>query len=140
MKSTNLSDRIIDYIVNLTLEELRIITIMTIAKHFRISKMHLIQIFKKQKCITPGKFLVREKMYRAASLMEKEREITVKEVSAKFGFSTSDYFIRVFKKHFGMPPCRYRDLRTKNGKKIAYKPNVPIGLAVEEKHLAYNHE
>lgn len=113
MKGENLSDQVADFIVSCSTERLKDLTVTDITRHFEVSKMHLIQSFKNQKEITPGKFILREKMYRAVSLMEKNKGITVKEVRKIVGFSTSDYFIRVFKKHFGISPCRYRDLKNK---------------------------
>jgi AraC-like DNA-binding protein len=116
MKNTNLGDQVVEYIVSRTLDELRTLTIKDITEHFRVSKMHLIQTFKNQKDITPGKFILREKMYRAAFLMEKDKNVKVREICKMTGFSTSDYFIRVFKKYFGIAPCRYREIRNKRNK------------------------
>tara|TARA_Y100000780_G_scaffold158980_1_gene143980 strand:- start:325 stop:630 length:306 start_codon:yes stop_codon:yes gene_type:complete len=40
-------------------------------------------------------------------------DITVKEVSLKFGFDDPYYFSRIFKKIMGMPPSKYRYLYKK---------------------------
>ncbi|MCK4761169.1 MAG: helix-turn-helix transcriptional regulator [Candidatus Aminicenantes bacterium] len=106
-----LCNRVVDYTLACPLENLKTLTVENIAKKFGISKMHLIKSFKIHRKITPGKFIVREKMLRAASLMQKDSNLIVKKIAGILGFSTSDYFIRVFKKHFGMPPRQYRDYK-----------------------------
>ncbi|MCK5055045.1 MAG: helix-turn-helix transcriptional regulator [Candidatus Aminicenantes bacterium] len=116
-----LCNRIVDYILNCPLEKLDNLTVDDIAKKFQISKMHLIRSFKICRNITPGKFIVREKMIRALLLMQKNGNLTVNRIAEILGFSTADYFIRVFKNHFGKPPCQYLDCKAKQDRKYSYR-------------------
>ena len=111
MRDSNFVDRVVIYILRCSVDELKELTISKITERFGVSKVCLINKFKAEKGITPAKFILREKLVRAAFLMEKKRGLTVKEVTEKVGFSTSDYFIRIFKDHFGLPPCQYRDVK-----------------------------
>jgi two-component system, response regulator YesN len=110
------SDRVVTYILNCSLEELRDTSINDIADYFGITKMTLITKFKTQKGITPGKFIAREKMHRALVLMANNRQLTICKLTEKMGFSTSDYFIRLFKEYFGTSPGRYRDALNRDDK------------------------
>lgn len=42
------------------------------------------------------------------SLLEKEDDMTIDVLSRKMGFSSSDYFTRVFKKVIGTTPGKYK--------------------------------
>jgi AraC-like DNA-binding protein len=42
--------------------------------------------------------------------MAEERDLTVKKISVIFGFKSADYFIKSFKKMFGMTPGEFRRL------------------------------
>lgn len=116
MRENNFVDRVVIYILRCSVDELKELTIQKITEHFDVSKVCLINKFKAEKGITPAKFILREKLVRSAFMMEKKRDLTVKEVAEKVGFSTSDYFIRVFKAHFGLPPCQYRDVKLEYNK------------------------
>jgi len=66
--------------------------------------------FKDKNRFSPGVFLVIVKIFRSASLIEDEKLSSVKKISSKMGFSSSDYFIRKFKEYFGTTPGQYRNL------------------------------
>ena len=114
-----LCDCVIDYILNCPLDKLNNLTVDNITKKFKVSKMHLIRSFKICRKITPGKFIVREKMIRALLLMQRNGNLTVYQTAEILGFSTTDYFIRVFKDHFGKPPCQYLDCQAKQDREYS---------------------
>lgn len=111
MKNNSFVDQVVIYILSCTLEELKELSIRSMTEYFNVSKVCLINKFKDEKGITPAKFILNEKLIRAAFLMEINHDLTVREITEKVGFSTCDYFIRVFKEHFGLPPCQYRDAK-----------------------------
>jgi AraC-like DNA-binding protein len=118
MKEKKFSQAVVDYILNCNLERLRDVTVDGISAHFGVTKMTLISKFRNQMGITPGKFILREKFHRALVLMIKSPALTIEEIREKLGFSSSDYFIRVFRTFFGTSPGRYRD---------TVKTNIKIG-------------
>jgi YesN/AraC family two-component response regulator len=113
-----LCDSVVARILDCPVEDLKTMTVGSLAKEFRVSKIYLHRCFKFQRDTTPGRFLSRHKMQRARSLMEKNGRLTVRQVAEILGYSTPDYFIRVFKKYFGRPPCQYRDFSSKQDEKI----------------------
>jgi AraC-like DNA-binding protein len=58
-------EKVVDYVLRCSLEQLKDLTIENVAAHFGTTKMTLTTKFKTQKNMTPGKFITREKMYRS---------------------------------------------------------------------------
>ncbi|MGD2089901.1 MAG: helix-turn-helix transcriptional regulator [Candidatus Aminicenantes bacterium] len=113
-KTNHLSEKVIKYILSRSNEELGELTVERIAYALKVSQSHLYDIFKSEKKITPGRFLIMMKMYRSAFLLEEEKKIPIKKISRKMGFSSSDYFNKIFREYFGTTPGRYRGyVRTK---------------------------
>lgn len=108
MKKSNLSDQVIEYVLQCRDEELAALSVAKIAKAFNVSESYLARKFKTDKCFTPGKFIFKERMFRAAHLLQENRELTIKSLAERMGFYDYDYFIRIFKKYYGIPPSRYR--------------------------------
>lgn len=131
MKKNNFSQEVIDYILNCNLKKLKDVTVDEISGHFGVTKMTLTTKFRTQMGITPGKFILREKLYRALVLMVKNPRLTIEELRKKIGLSSSDYFIRVFRNFFGTSPGRYREALEANSKIV--DNNVAILLKERKK-------
>jgi AraC family transcriptional regulator len=113
MENKNVSDLVIRHVMTVTDKEFADLSVGTLAYSFKIDRYKLSRQFKRQTAMTLEDFLLKEKMTRSAFLLKAQREITVKEVSQRIGFCTSDYFIRKFRKFFGIAPGRYKEF--KNG-------------------------
>lgn len=109
MKKTSISDRVIEYILNCSLEELQNVTVYRLAQVFGVNRCYLARKFKSDKDFTLCEYLVREKLFRAVTILKEDDEITIKEITELIGFSNANYFIRIFKEHFGTSPGRYRE-------------------------------
>lgn len=117
MKKTSISDRVIEYILNCTLQELQNVTVYRLAKVFGVNRCYLARKFKSDKDFTLCEYLVREKLFRAVSILKDNNDITIKEISELIGFSNANYFIRIFKERFGTSPGRYREFILKRSGK-----------------------
>jgi AraC-like DNA-binding protein len=110
MTESDFAEQVIRFILTRDNEELGDLTILKIARKLNISQSHLYHIFQNEKKIPPGKFLMIAKMLRSAILLEESDDIPpIKAVSKKMGFSSTDYFTRIFKEHFGTTPGKYRE-------------------------------
>lgn len=78
-----------------------------IADHFFLSEAYLYELFSKYVNNTITGFLKCVRMNRARRLLAESR-LSVREVSEAVGFEDAGYFGRVFKKHFGCCPEKYR--------------------------------
>ena len=108
MKKNDFSEQVIKFILTRNYDELGELTIERITYLLNISRSHLYEKFKREKKFTPREFLVMIKMLRSASLLEEDQVSPVEDIAQRMGFSTLDYFKKVFKAHFGTTPTRYR--------------------------------
>ncbi len=111
MGNKNVSDQVVQHVMSVTDEEFAALSVGTLAYSFKISRFKLSRQFKHQTAMTLEDFLLKEKMTRAAFLLRSHGDITVKEVSRRIGFCTSDYFIRKFRAFYGIAPGRYKEFK-----------------------------
>jgi two-component system response regulator YesN len=111
MKNIEVYDEVLQHIVSVPDEELSGLSVGVLAHSFKIDRYRLLRQFKRQTGMTLEDFLLKEKMTRAAFLLKAYGNITVKEVSRRIGYSTSDYFIRKFRQYYGIVPGRYKALK-----------------------------
>ncbi|MCR5540693.1 MAG: AraC family transcriptional regulator [Ruminococcus sp.] len=104
---------------NLTVQRLRQIrsevssapgewSVERMAEAFYMTRSHFSVLYKKQFGVSPGEDLQRITMELAASLL-KESRMSVEEIAKECGYSSSENFIRSFKKMFGTTPLKYRN-------------------------------
>ncbi len=79
------------------------VTVESCARALFISPSHLIREFKKEKGITPHKYLMDEKLKEVDMLLSLST-FSVKQVALLTGFSSSAHLITAYKKHFGKTP------------------------------------
>ena len=108
LKGKHLSEKVIKHILSRSNDELGELTVKRISHALGISESYLYDTFKSQRKISPGRFLTMIKMFRSALLLEKDTEASIKMICQKMGFSSSDYFNKVFREYFGTTPGRYR--------------------------------
>jgi AraC-like DNA-binding protein len=83
------------------------LSIEDVAKSVGCSRARLFQIFKQATGMTPGDFLQRLRITKAAELLQStQRPVT--DIAFACGFTTSQYFSNVFRKHFGATPTTFR--------------------------------
>jgi two-component system, response regulator YesN len=109
MKKNNLSDRVVEFVLNCPIDEFHSLTVTKIAATFRVNRCYLSRKFKSDKDFTLCEFLIREKLSRSVGLLKEDKDLTIRELSAKMGFSNTNYFIQIFKNYYGTPPGRYRE-------------------------------
>lgn len=109
-EKNNLSNHVVEFILTCPEPMLRELTIGKIIDEFEVSRANLFKQFKTSKPFTINEFINQQKIFRAALLLEKDEELTVKTLSEKMGFCNSEYFIRVFEKYLGITPGRYKKL------------------------------
>jgi AraC-like DNA-binding protein len=108
MKKNDFSEQAIKFILTRNYDELGELTVERMTYLLNTSRSYLYESFKREKKFTPGKFLLTIKMLRSASLLEEDSASPVEDIAQRMGFSTLDYFKKVFKAHFGTTPTRYR--------------------------------
>lgn len=80
-----------------------------IARALRVDRGTLHRAFTAVAAISPGEYLRREKLRRAAALLRERPELTAGEIAAICGFANPKYFIRAFARAYGATPGRWRE-------------------------------
>jgi len=75
------------------------------------SPEHLSRSFRKHLGMTPSTWLNRQKLDRAALMLE-HSNTAVLDIALSLGFDNLGYFYRLFKDRFGIPPAEYRKKRS----------------------------
>lgn len=91
----------------LTLQHTQPITIDQMAQSIGYHRTYLSAKFKQYTGMTPKQFLLKIRMERARSLLEKM--LSIKEVAMSVGFTDALYFSKQFKKWYGYTPTEYKD-------------------------------
>jgi AraC-like DNA-binding protein len=116
MKNTGLADQVTEFILTCDDAAFCKLNVSSIARMFNVDRSHLARKFKANNNYTLCKFIQKEKMGRAASLLSGSSNLTLEQLSKKMGFCTPEYFREVFKKHFGIVPSKYREYKTNKKK------------------------
>jgi two-component system response regulator YesN len=111
MKKENLSDRAAEYVVSRKDEELATIKVKTIAIALGVNSSYLSRKFRNDKDMTLNDFITGIKMQRSARLLSKRKKTSIVDLAEKTGFSRSDYFVILFKDHFGIHPRKFGELK-----------------------------
>ena len=77
------------------------------ARHFNYNANYLSRWFKKKMGVTYTDFVTEKKMELCKILLV-ESDISVNELAERFGYSSPQNFIRVFKKYTLLTPGQYR--------------------------------
>lgn len=109
----DLSERVTEFVLKCTDKELGALSVTKLARKFAVSESFLSRTFKHSKPCTIGKYIFRERMFRAASLIRENNHTTLKSLSETIGFLDYEYFVRVFKKFYGVSPSQYRNCKKK---------------------------
>ena len=86
------------------------LTLGRIAEALHISPYHLHRVFKRVTGLTPMAYLVKHRLTVAQQLLT-DTELTMTDVGATVGFTSSAHFSTVFRKEFGQSPTAYRRQR-----------------------------
>lgn len=109
-KSDDNLNRFVEFILTRNDDHLGDLTVEKVMSLLNVGRSQFYQGFKDRFKFSPGVFLVMIKLIRAASMIEMDDDISIKKVSRRIGFSSSEYFARIFRQHLGTNPAKYREL------------------------------
>ncbi|AZN38330.1 helix-turn-helix domain-containing protein [Paenibacillus albus] len=90
----------------------RPINIRTMSELAGYSQDHFRHLFKEVTGTSPGNYLLRRRLEHSRILLL-STELTVSDIGADCGFSTTSQFIQLFKQHLGATPLQYRIMQRK---------------------------
>ena len=101
-----LCEEIRQYVVrNLEKEEL---SAGGIADYLYLNKDYVNRIFTKEEGISLRQYIIRQRMELAGELL-KDSGIPTADVAERVGYSDLSYFVKSFKKYYGITPAQYRE-------------------------------
>ena len=83
------------------------ISIDALCRHFYISKTKLYKLSKANFDMGISDYIRKMRLEKAKKLIEKTDE-SITDIASAVGINDTNYFIRIFKKHEGVSPLRYR--------------------------------
>ena len=83
------------------------VSLEQLAARFEISAANLSRLFRHEFGVGFSRYLTELRLESAVALLN-STALPISEVAMRCGFSTSGYFIRVFRRHFGVTPKDYR--------------------------------
>lgn len=89
------------------------ISLEALSEKFGFNVNYFSGLFKKYTNMTFSEYLLNVRMRHAQELLKKNT-FRIYEISEKIGYKDAKYFIRVFKKTFGMTPDEFRRLHSHN--------------------------
>ena len=84
------------------------VSLEDIVKEYSINRNLLNQIFIKETSMTCLNYLEKMRMGLAQTMLA-DTELQIAEISDRVGYPDPNYFIKVFKKHTGVTPSKYRE-------------------------------
>lgn len=96
--------RAIRYIEDKFAEGIRIIDI---AKHLSLDRSYFSTMFRRETGMSPKEHLEKYRLEKAAEMLMQSKT-AVTDVAGRVGYGDAVNFSRMFKKHFGVPPSKYK--------------------------------
>ena len=106
----NVIASVVRYIDRHYTEEL---TLELLTEQFGVSLSYLCHCFKRETGQSFTKYLTQRRLTRACELLARS-DLTVTEIGEQMGYTDYCYFTKVFKKHIGISPSKYR-MEKRNG-------------------------
>ena len=87
------------------------LTLEQVAAHVHLSKSYLCRILKEELGCTFTEYANHLRVERSKAYLHRSA-MTLSEIAYAVGFDDQSYFTRIFKRHVGMPPGKYRSTNT----------------------------
>ncbi len=84
------------------------LSLAAIAARLNVNASYLSDLFHREYGMTLTEYVVKERIDNAVHLLKNTKK-TVQEVAAECGILDASYFTKLFKKHIGMTPNKYRE-------------------------------
>lgn len=85
------------------------VTLEELVKKFSMNRNRINELFVKETSMTCLNYLLKMRM-NLAQIMLSETELQIGEIANRVSYADANYFIKVFKKHAGVTPSKYREL------------------------------
>lgn len=98
-------------------------SLTSLSAQYNIGERTLNRLFLKNFKCTPIQYIIDLRMKYAAQMLSLNTS-SVKDIASDCGFNSVSYFIRTFKKHFGVSPREYRKTHLVDEKEVTMKHRI----------------
>ena len=84
------------------------LTLGAISAQINVNSSYLSRLFHRECGCTLTEYVIRQRLEHAASMLRYGGKM-IQDIAGECGFQDATYFIRVFKRHYGVTPTVYRD-------------------------------
>ena len=95
------------------------ISVSDVARRVAIHPVYLARAFRTHLGCTPGEYLQRLRLQRAADLLDRSKS-PISEIALAAGFADQSHFTKQFRTAFGLPPGEYRRLTSGAAAEVAF--------------------
>ena len=99
--------QIIEYINNNLGEHL---TLEGLCEHFHTNRTTLARLIKEATGKSPIRYILEQRLTKSCNDLA-TTDMSISEIAEKYGFADDNYFIRAFKKQYGISPLQFRKAR-----------------------------
>lgn len=83
-------------------------SVMRLAEKVKLSASHLPALFKRETGLPPIRYIINLRLEESRKLLDGDDFIAIKQIAIRVGFNDPAYFVREFKKKYGLSPKEYR--------------------------------
>lgn len=110
------------------------ITVDDVAKHCSYSKYHLMRMFKEDTDEALYQFIKRVRLERSAWRLKVEKDKSITEIGADYGYSSSN-FATAFKKHLNLSPAGFRKISEQMVEQSPFSHGISLDELEESEKL-----
>lgn len=110
-----------------------LIRLESLAERLNYSVSHISAVFKRETNYSLVEYVMQLRMKKAVALL-KSTSVPLKEIAASVGYTDVHYFNRLFKRHLGISPGRYRKLVLDRGMLADAPQNIIESSKLMKKH------
>jgi len=84
------------------------VSVSGMAAEAGLSRAYFSRRFKGEYGVSPAEFLMKLRLNSAIRMLQLESGLSIKEISVRCGFNDESYFCKVFRRHYGISPEKFR--------------------------------
>lgn len=133
--STTIRNAVINKAINYIFENIdEEITVDDVARHCSYSKYHLMRMFKEDTDEALYQFIKRVRLERSAWRLKVEKDKSITEIGADYGYSPSN-FATAFKKHLNLSPAGFRKISEQMVEQSPFSHGISLDELEESEKL-----
>ncbi|WP_162341455.1 response regulator transcription factor [Paenibacillus paridis] len=107
-RSDHIRFDLMDRIRRFIQENVKDITLQTVADHVNLHPVYVSNLFKQETGENFSNYVLRLRMEKAVQML-KHKDLKISEIAHEVGYQKPQYFIKLFKSHYGMTPQEFKN-------------------------------